>query len=138
MVSSITVKVNVDTTKALAALQRICWDAVSQTAVAIEQDIKGAGPHAQPALRDSQGRYVPSAPGEPPRPRTGNLRRSYHVTLDEPALTAKVGSDPAIAPYAVFLELGTRRMEARPHLVPAMEYQAPRLADRVAKGLRSL
>ena len=124
------------TPEVMAVVRRVCWDAAKQTASAIEQDIKGAGPHSIAiSMKDEAGRYIPSAPGKPPHLRTGNLRRSYHIELDEAQQIAKVGSDAAIAPYAVFLELGSRNMQARPHLVPAMEYQVPFVAKRVADGL---
>ena len=136
MPSSIVVQIKLRTPEVMAAVQRVCWDAAKQTATAIEQDIKGVGPHnIDVSIRDDRGHYVPSPPGQPPHLRTGNLRRSYHVEFDQGALVARVGSDPAIAPYAVFLELGSRNMEARPHLVPAMQYQVPFVAKRVADGL---
>ena len=131
---SVQVVVQLRTAQAIAAIQDAAWRAAKQTAVAIEQDIKGLGPHAQPALR-SQGRFVPSEPGTPPRPRSGNLRRSYHVEFDEANHVARVGSDPAIAPYAIFLELGTSRMAARPALIPAAEFHAATLARLVAENI---
>lgn len=73
---------------------------VESTATEIENDIKGGGPHAAPI-------------------RTGNLRRSYHT--DFAGTKAEIGNDTGIAPYAIFVEYGTYKMAARPHLRPAVE-----------------
>lgn len=56
----------------------------------------------------------PSAPGEPPHADTGKLRQSLQVRRAGPAdLRALVGSP---LDYALFLELGTPHMAARPFL----------------------
>lgn len=142
MAASITVKVSIRTNEAIAHVEQIAWTAALQTASAIEQDIKGAGPHAQDAAAYPNAAggwtYIPSAPGTPPRPRTGNLRRSYNIDPHPQERMVRVGSDPAIAPYAPFVELGTRFMEARPALIPALEYQAKFFAQRIANGLAAL
>lgn len=78
--------------------------------------------------RDSQGRLrrggrrVPhqaSAPGQPPATDTGRLLASIHHILEGEGqhTVAHVGSD---VNYALFLELGTRYMAARPFLRPAL------------------
>jgi HK97 gp10 family phage protein len=94
--------------------------AIVETATAIEQDIKGAGPHAAPID-------------------TGNLRRSYHQDrkgLDNPVdPTVEVGNDPSIADYAGYVEYGTSRMAAQPHLTPASEAQKEPHAARVAAAV---
>lgn len=88
---------------------------VERSAIAIEQDVKG-GPHAAPY-------------------RTGNLRRSYRHRRIGP-LHYVVENDPAIAPYAAFVELGTDRMAPRPHLLPAALAEADRLVSRLTHALR--
>lgn len=70
-----------------------------------------------------------SRPGEPPATRLGDLRRSYKVgKLEETAgrVSVKLGSN---LPYAPLLEYGTRRMDERPHLFPAMVIAQPRFAQ---------
>lgn len=75
---------------------------VNENATMIEQDVKG-GAHAAPV-------------------RTGNLRRSYHTEFaGGPTPHAEVGGDLAVAPYGIFVEYGTYKMAARPHLRPATE-----------------
>lgn len=63
-------------------------------------------------------RHTASAPGQPPAPDTGNLRRNWRqYVLAEPHLhgmkiTCRLKSD---TPYAEYLEQGTRHMAARPY-----------------------
>lgn len=49
---------------------------------------------------------------------TGRLRASIRYVLDEAAKAAVVGTDVTYAPY---VELGTYRMAAQPHIFPAFE-----------------
>lgn len=89
--------------------------AIEDAAIAIEQDVKG-GPHAAPY-------------------RTGNLRRSYHHRKVAD-LAYIVENDPGIAPYAIFVEFGTRKMAPRPHLRPALEAEKPRVNARIKEILK--
>lgn len=83
----------------------------------------------QGRLRRGRGRvpHQASAPGEPPATDTGRLRAtvSHVVASDETGLYAEIGSgaNPAIpgVNYALFLEQGTRYMEARPWLKPSLD-----------------
>ena len=53
--------------------------------------------------------------------RTGNLRRSITAVFDYDYLGAWI---TAYAPYADFVEFGTRKMKAQPYLYPAyFEYE---------------
>lgn len=54
--------------------------------------------------------------------RTGNLRSSVYAKIEE--WVAKIGSE---ATYASFVEFGTRYMQARPYLFPAVQEHLPRL-----------
>lgn len=74
--------------------------------------------------QDGSGRryrngHVASAPGQPPAPDTGNLRRNWRE--QSAARTNGLGRGIDIlmritsdVPYAVYLEFGTRKMAARP------------------------
>lgn len=55
---------------------------------------------------------------------TGRLRASIHTTISiqSRAVTATVSTPVHYAPY---VELGTRRMRAKPYLVPALERESP-------------
>jgi hypothetical protein len=69
----------------------------------------------------------PSKPGEPPRKRTGWLQRNVVYEIDGRKNTARIGVT-AGAKYGAFLELGTRRMRARPWLLATLERVRPELA----------
>lgn len=85
-----------------------------------------------------------SEPGEPPHLRTGGLRQSYKYSVNKAegrrVASVSVYSDRAtIQPvpepgrkrppqpvvYASYLEFGTSKMRARPHLRPAVEQVRP-------------
>lgn len=58
----------------------------------------------------------PSAPGEPPRKRTGFGQRHIRKEFDPKAMVGRVGvAQNAI--YMLYLEIGTRRVKRRPWLV---------------------
>ncbi len=63
--------------------------------------------------------YFPSRPGEVPHIRTGALKKSifWQYTPNSFTWTARVG---ASAKHALWLEKGTRRMAARPFIIPAL------------------
>lgn len=61
-----------------------------------------------------------SAPGEAPANMTGRLLKSSDYTVPN-YQQMTVGEE---APYAVFLELGTRKMAPRPHLITAIHNKA--------------
>jgi hypothetical protein len=77
----------------------------------------------------------PSAPGEPPHLRTGNLRESYTHVVErsyDPGPTLYVGSNVRQARY---LEYGTSRMAPRPHLRAAWWAFLPRALDLICTRL---
>lgn len=57
--------------------------------------------------------FTHSRPGNPPYLQTGHLRRS--ITYEVEGLVGRVGSG---LPYGRALELGTRKMKARPFILP--------------------
>jgi len=76
--------------------------------------ISVAGTGAGPGQKRRYG-SDPSKPGEPPRKQTGHLRRS--VAWERAGLVARVGTNVR---YGRWLELGTRKMAARPWLRRAL------------------
>lgn len=82
-------------------------------------------------------RYLsPSAPGEPPRKRSGFLQRSVTYEIDVEGLTSRVG--PSVnATYGVHLELGTARMQARPWLLSTAKRCMPTMAQMVGEDTRN-
>lgn len=75
----------------------------------------------------------PSQPGQPPHVLTGRLRQSitHRVDRDARGFVARVGTNVA---YSKFLELGTRKMAARPYLRPALFRERSRIAGILARG----
>lgn len=83
------------------------------------------------ALLKAQG----SAPGEPPRRRTAELRSSIssEVTVSDGLVSAKVGSDLF---WARHLEFGTKKMAARPFLRPTLAEYKRGFSNLVAAEIR--
>lgn len=80
------------------------------------------------------GSYVASAPGQPPAPDTGNLRRNWRQL---PTVVTPTGRGLGIRiklaiksdmPYQPFLEKGTRKMKPRPHINRIKAKARPKIA----------
>ena len=78
--------------------------------------------------------YVPSAPGELPRKRTGFLQSSVQREYDESTLTARVGVT-INAIYGLFLELGTKKMAARPWLLATLNKYLDQIRAQLVLGM---
>jgi len=61
---------------------------------------------------------------------TGHLRSTIYATIKE--WVAQVGAE---ATYALFVELGTKHMRARPYLYPAIEEHLPSLEMNIVGAL---
>ena len=64
---------------------------------------------------------------------TGTLKRSIGIDISDGGMTATV--EPT-AEYAPYVELGTRFMEAQPHLKPAFEEQKKQFEKDLQKLVR--
>jgi len=62
--------------------------------------------------------------------RTGYLRSSIYAKIQE--WVAEIGAE---ATYALFVELGTRRMKAQPYLFPAIQEHLPRLEQIICEAI---
>lgn len=62
---------------------------------------------------------------------TGALQKSY-VATPESATSAVVGSD---LDYSVYVEYGTSKMPAQPHLTPAVDAARPDFIARLTKAI---
>jgi len=62
--------------------------------------------------------------------RTGHLRSSIFAKIEE--WVAQIGAE---ATYALFVELGTRYMRARPYLFPAIREHLPRLEAIISEAI---
>jgi len=78
--------------------------------------------------------YTASAPGEAPARRLGDLVRSLRVMprVTTGRIYARVGSG---LEYAAFLEYGTRNMQPRPSLRPALDRARPAIKAIFSEGL---
>lgn len=61
---------------------------------------------------------------------TGHLRSTIYATIRE--WVAEIGAE---ATYALFVELGTRHMRARPYLYPAIQEHLPSLEMNIVGAL---
>ncbi len=65
---------------------------------------------------------------------TGFLQSTIYHNVDPVALSLEVGAD---ADYAMFVELGTRRMAAEPYLRPAFDAHQDQLLQALVLGILS-
>ena len=97
--------------------------------------VQDGGATLQRALRRELGRVGEEAApaGEPPHARSGRLAASVTVEESGGGLVAEVGT---ALDYGLYLELGTRRMAARPWLLPTFLALKPVLGRRILAALR--
>jgi len=62
--------------------------------------------------------------------RTGHLRSSIYVKIQE--WVAEIGAE---ATYALFVEFGTRYMQAQPYLYPAIQEHLPQLEAIICEAI---
>ena len=106
----------------LASAENEIERAVAAGTIKVQREAKRlVSQHAGPTktLRGAQ----PSKPGEPPHKRTGTLGRNIgQETLRRGNdFIGRVGHVGTSAKVGFWLELGTRKMAARPHLRPALD-----------------
>jgi HK97 gp10 family phage protein len=64
--------------------------------------------------------------------KTGHLQRSVYAKISE--WVAEVGAE---ASYAMFVELGSRYIRARPFLYPAVQEELPRLEAMICEAIET-
>ena len=64
--------------------------------------------------------------------RTGHLRSSIYARVSE--WVVRIGAE---ATYALYVELGTRYMMARPYLWPAIQQYLPRLEEMIVGAIQA-
>jgi len=117
-----------------SGVQRGITSALDRSALAIQTGVRRALSQAGTGrlYKRRSVTHRASAPGQAPATDTGRLRASY--ALSSPGVaTREVGTNVR---YAPFLEYGTRRMAARPHLLPAYEAEKPRFIAAVQAALQ--
>lgn len=65
--------------------------------------------------------------------RTGELKRSIELNIEDDGMTARVTAGKDYAPY---VEWGTRYMTAQPFMRPAFKAQVPRFKTHLAKVMK--
>lgn len=86
----------------------------------VARDLVRRGIRVENAAKRIATNVSPSEPGEGPGVITGRLRGSITWRLSQDAISPYVDVGTAVF-YAPFLELGTRYMQPRPFLRPALE-----------------
>ena len=78
--------------------------------------------------------HIASSPGNPPARLSGDLIKS--IITDVREWEAEVGSYiEGSVPYPEYLEFGTKKMEARPWLAPAVEKHQDDIVNRIGKSV---
>lgn len=72
--------------------------------------------------------HIASAPGEPPKTRSGRLAGSIFVRPEDGGMAASVGTN---IEYGRYLEFGTKKMAARPWLFPTFERLKNEISRRI-------
>ena len=98
-------------------IPELVFEAIAKKAFKIHADaVKGVA-------KISIGEKLPSGkivskPGDPPNTQTGRLIGSIRLQVDKPSEKVSVSSN---VKHAVHLEFGTKKMDARPWLQPAID-----------------
>lgn len=109
------------------AMLKMRADALAIGRRVIERTAKDAADDLQKRLsvpaasRANASFTISSAPGEFPRKRSGRLAASVFHRVVQDAVTKLYFEVGVTAPHSKFLEKGTSRMAARPHLAPTRE-----------------
>lgn len=62
--------------------------------------------------------------------KTGHARNTTIVEFEIGGAAAEIGT---VAPYAPYIEFGTKHMAARPYLIPAFDEVEPKFQERLAE-----
>lgn len=112
-------------------LQKQLGDNLERAAIHLTNKVKEALNRSQPRSRSVGEKGVwykgedPSQPGESPKKITGYLQRSIAHDMSADRQQAFVGSN---LPAALYLELGTSKMQARPFLRSTLDREADAIA----------
>jgi HK97 gp10 family phage protein len=105
-------------------------------ALKIESDAKLLIQHSSPTgvtYRHGNVLHIASSPGEAPSTDTGRLVSSIQHWTSSDGLSIAVGSQ---VDYATYLEFGTRYMQPRPFLGPAIDMNRAEIIANIKKALK--
>ena len=119
-------KVNWDTRNFMAQVERERKAALTKAALIVVRSAKESMPDSGIANATKKERAANrSKPGEPPHRQTGTLIKNIsHELIGSD--TARVGVNKDVK-YALWLEIGNSKMEARPYLRPALVRERKKL-----------
>lgn len=100
-----------------------------------KQQSPPSGGRSRSGERKPNKKHVPSRPYTPPNADTGWLMASYSSFMPSSGLKVFVGSPVR---YARWLEYGTTRMKARPHLIPRYREELPKFKRRLKARIRQI
>lgn len=109
---------------------------VAHTQQAVDDALLAVLEDGQRFVRNRFSLVPPSAPGNPPAIDTGNLYRHIEFGLHS---GGKGGYLRAAVEYAIYLEMGTVKMAARPFMLPAalyMQKELPKVIRQHFQGRR--
>ena len=92
------------------------------------------GVRGRAEIRKSFSKSSPSIPGQPPAVVTGRLYRGVRFKVIRGRLELLLGVDSSV-PYALPLEFGFGKVQARPYLRPQRMRSVERLTKRLNKRL---
>lgn len=137
---------SVDFSKTIKKLDKITADAKKEIAAAlfvsglkIEENAKlSIAQEAKTGIIYQRGTVVhqASAPGEAPANDTGRLLNSFQVGAESNGMVVKIKAGTGTVDYAVHLEFGTDKMEARPFMKPALKKSRKFIHERMEKAIQ--
>jgi HK97 gp10 family phage protein len=107
----------------------VAVEGVEEFKAAMERFDSGLQSHVQRQL-ESWAEAVKALAKQLVPVRTGHLGDSIYAKISE--WVTEIGSEAA---YALFVELGTRRMRAQPYLFPAIQEHLPKLEQIVCEAI---
>lgn len=125
------VRVTFDREKVMQRVQRGLAEGIAEVALTVQEEIQETVNYPGKGVKGYLGRTEKgrkrwtrnprSLPGDPPAKQTGNLGRSWQSATRQPRMlgglvTLRVSQDPKFSNYGGWLDKGTSRMAARPHL----------------------
>lgn len=114
------------------ALSRAVRETAFETLGEVVSSFNTGAPGRTYELYNPRRTHTASAPGGPPAVDTGALRASYNVSeVNRFLYRIQDGVE-----YGIYLEFGTEKMAARPHLRPALEKVPASLRGEVEKAIK--
>lgn len=112
------------------------YAAAQQGLTKLKQNLAGSRAGKRYRVPGTNTFYTASAPGEMPAVRTGDLRSSYTLSPDNPSGIKRQVHIGSPLEKAVWLEKGTSKMAARPHLRKTLEQEQAALIQTIKRRMQ--